>query len=72
MPFGFYSFVTFWESVAHGTPAPGVANFSLEAVLLLLPFVLGFSTSLVIIVLNKFVESITVFFGGRHGSGGSG
>jgi len=71
MPFGFYSFVTFWESVARGTPAPGAANFSLEAALLLLPLVLGFSTSLVILVLNKFVESITVFFGGRHGSGGS-
>ena len=71
MPFGFYSFVTFWESLAHGTPAPGAANFSFEAALLLLPFVLGFSTSLVILVLNRFVESITVFFGGRRGSDGS-
>jgi hypothetical protein len=71
MPFGFYSFVTFWESIAHGTPAPGAANFSFEAALLLLPFVLGFSTSLVILVLNKFVESFTVFFGGRRGSNGS-
>jgi len=71
MPFGFYSFVTFWESIAHGTPAPGAANFSFEAALLLLPFVLGFSTSLVILVLNRFVESITVFFGGRRGSDGS-
>lgn len=69
-PFGFYSFVTFWESIAHGTPAPA-ANFSFEAALLLLPFVLGFSTSLVILVLNRFVESITVFFGGRRGSDGS-
>jgi hypothetical protein len=71
MPFGFYSFATFWESLAHGTPAPGAANFSFEAALLLLPFVLGFSTSLVILVLNRFVESITVFFGGRPGSNGS-
>jgi hypothetical protein len=71
MPFGFYSFVTFWESVSRRTPAPGTAHFSLEAALLLLPFVLGFSTSLVILVLSRFVESITVFFGGRHGSGGS-
>jgi hypothetical protein len=72
VPFGFYSFVTFWESLAHGTPAPGAANFSFEAALLLLPFVLGFSTSLVILVLNRFVESFTVFFGGRRGSDGSG
>jgi hypothetical protein len=71
MPFGFYSFVTFWESLAHGTPAPGAANFSFEAALLLLPFVLGFSTSLVILVLHRFVESIAVFFGGRPGSDGS-
>jgi hypothetical protein len=71
MPFGFYSFVAFWESIARGTPAPGTAHFSFEAALLLLPFVLGFSTSLVILVLNKFVESITVFFGGRRDSDGS-
>jgi hypothetical protein len=72
MPFGFYSFVTFWDSIAHATPTPGAANFSFESALLLLPFVLGFSTSLVILVLNKFVESITVFFGGRRGyDGGS-
>jgi hypothetical protein len=70
MPFGFYSFVTFWESIAQGTPAHGAANFSFETALVLLPFVLGFSTSLVILVLNRFVESITVFFGGR-GSDGS-
>src|ERR1700730_15604479 len=71
MPFGFYSFVTFWETISHETPAHGAATFSFEAALLLLQFVLGFSTSLVILVLNKFVESITVFFGGRRGSDGS-
>ena len=72
IPFGFSSFITFCESVAHGTPVQvGAANFSLEGALLLLPFVLGFSTSLVILVLNRFVKSITVFFGGRHGSDGS-
>jgi hypothetical protein len=70
MPFGFSSFVTFWESIANGTPAPGAAKFSFEAAVLLLPFVLGFSTSLVILVLNRFVESITVFFGGPRGSDG--
>jgi hypothetical protein len=67
IPFGFYSFITFCDSI-RGTPALGVAKFSLEGALLLLPFVLGFSTSLVILVLNNFVESITVFFGGGRGS----
>jgi hypothetical protein len=71
IPFGFYSFINFCESIARGTPALGAANFGLEAALLLLPFVLGFSTSLVILVLSKFVESITVFFGGGRGFGGS-
>lgn len=71
IPFGFYSFIAFWESIARGTPALGPANFIQEATLLLLPFVLGFSTSLVILVLNKFVESVTVFFGGRRGPDGS-
>ena len=66
IPFGFYSFVTFCESI-RGTTALGVAKFSLEGAVLLLPFALGFSTSLVILVLNKFVESITVFFGGGRG-----
>jgi hypothetical protein len=41
MPFEFHSFVTFWESMARETSAPGAANFSFEAALLLLPFVLG-------------------------------
>ena len=72
IPFGFSSFITFGESIARGTPAQnGAANFSLEGALLLLPFVFGFSTSLVILVLNRFVESITIFFGGRSGSDGT-
>jgi hypothetical protein len=55
---------------------PGAANsisgFSLQAALLLLPFVLGFSTSLVILVMNRLVESVAVFFGSRRGPDGSG
>ncbi len=72
MPFGFYSFVTFREVASTRNTRPWCREFSFEAALLLLPFVLGFSTSLVILVLNRFVESITVFFGGRPGSDGSG
>jgi len=72
IPFGVFSFITFCESIARGGPALGAPSFSLEGVLLLLPFVLGFSTSLVILVLSKLVESISVFFGARRGSDGSG
>jgi hypothetical protein len=71
MPLGFYSFVAFWESIARGTAATGAANLSLKATLLVLPFVLGFSASLVILVLNRIIESVTVLFGGRRGSDGS-
>lgn len=49
LPFGFASFVAFWDSIARGTAAAGAANFTLKSGLLLLPFVLGFSTSLVIL-----------------------
>jgi hypothetical protein len=72
IPFGFYGFITFCESIARGIAAPSAANFGLGGALpLLLPFILGFSTSLVILVLNRFVESITVFFGGRGSDGSS-
>jgi hypothetical protein len=71
IPFGFNNFITFCESIARGIAGQSAATFSLDGALLLLPFVLGFSTSLVILVLSKFVESITVFFGGRRGSDGS-
>jgi hypothetical protein len=67
IPFGFDSFVPFSESIIHGAADIGAGNtvvrFGVQAVILLLPFILGFSTSLVILVLNRFVESIAVFFG---------
>ena len=70
IPFGFDSFVTFSDSIARGVRNLGtgenVVSFGLQAALLLLPFILGFSTSLVILVLNRFVESIAVFFGDRR------
>jgi hypothetical protein len=72
IPFGFERFVSFCESIARRNPTPesgnSVVGISLQAALLLLPFILGFSTSLVVLVLNRFVESIAVFFGERRGS----
>jgi hypothetical protein len=70
IPFGFYGFIEFSEAVARGIATQRTTTFSLGSALpLLLPFVLGFSTSVVILVLNKFLASITVFFGGRDSSG---
>jgi len=70
IPFGFDSFVTFCESIgreAHDPSAPNIiASFRLQTALLLLPFIVGFSTSLVILVLKRLVESIAVFFGDRR------
>ena len=43
-------------------PASG-SVLTTQAVFLLLPFVLGFSTSLVILILNQFVEAVQAFFG---------
>jgi hypothetical protein len=69
IPFGFESFVTFSESISRGSTA-AVANtfgsLGLQAAFLLLPFILGFSTSLVVLVPNRFIESISVFFGDRR------
>lgn len=70
IPFGFDRFVTFCESIGRGAPDPGTSNpivsFGVQAALLLLPFILGFSTSLVILILKRLVESIAVFFGDRR------
>jgi len=50
IPFGFHSFVSFCDSITRGSLDLGASNkivgFGLQAALLLLPFVLGFSTSL--------------------------
>jgi hypothetical protein len=70
IPFGFESFLNFRVSISGAVNVDSVEKisplFSLQAALLLLPFLLGFSTSLVILVLNRFVESIAVFFGERR------
>jgi hypothetical protein len=62
LPFGFESFIGFIQSLVNGK---GVApnGIGLQSTMLLLPFVLGFSTSLVIMILNQFVEAIQSFFG---------
>jgi hypothetical protein len=69
LPFGFDSFYDFLKGIVTNGVAPasnssgeGKGNF-VQAVLLLLPFVLGFSTSLVIQLLNRLVQGAQAFFG---------
>jgi hypothetical protein len=60
LPFGFRDFIVFCFALLNGTSS---VSLSSQAVMLLLPFVLGFSTSLVIMILNRFVEAVQTFFG---------
>jgi hypothetical protein len=68
LPFGFYEFLDFVRLIARGGPVPGRADSSFttlssQALLLLAPFILGFSRSLVIMILNRLVEAVQAFFG---------
>lgn len=67
LPFGFDSFTEFiGRTLFHGTivgdPARQTTVWT-QATYLLLPFILGFSTPLVITVLNRLVDSVQAFFG---------
>lgn len=73
LPFGFRGFMDFVGSLAGVTPdktpaggtpvAAATSAVTTQAMLLLLPFVLGFSTSLVIMILNRLIDSVQAFFG---------
>ncbi len=68
LPFGFGDFVNFCLSLNGATPssAPTAADAShvtKQATMLLLPFILGFSNSLVIMLLNRMVNAVEAFFG---------
>jgi hypothetical protein len=58
LPFGYPSFQQF----SHNIAGQALIDIS-QAVLLLMPFLFGFSTSLVLTVLNRLVESVQTFFG---------
>ena len=77
LPFGYAEFLTFCARIAQpfqqliAKPASEPTDASVltrEAVFLLLPFVLGFSTSVVILILNQTIEAAQVFFGRRPNS----
>ncbi len=67
LPFGYPEFLGFcrsiWKPSQFYNPTAGA--LTTQAIFLLLPFVLGFSTSLVMLVLNQLVEAVQAFFGRR-------
>jgi hypothetical protein len=77
LPFGYAEFLTFCARIAQpfqqliakpGSEPTDASVLTREAVFLLLPFVLGFSTSVVILILNQIIEAAQVFFGRRPNS----
>jgi hypothetical protein len=69
LPFGYGSFIEFIKGINNAGIQSSDAKISTQAILLLMPFIFGFSTTLVIQVLNQAMEAIQVFFG-KNGSGG--
>jgi hypothetical protein len=65
LPFGFAQFIEFIRFILNGPPEGGAdsGKLTVQAALLLLPFILGFSTSLVIMILNRLVDAVQAFFG---------
>lgn len=70
LPFGLGSFTHFIESLLGSAAVSSTEKSStaltLDSLILLLPFVLGFSTSLVIMILNQFVDAIQTLFGKKN------
>jgi hypothetical protein len=74
LPFGYQSFIMFIAFLlapSDATLASDVSGLAQQSALLLLPFVFGFSTSLVIMVLNQFVDAVQTLFGKRSGASNS-
>lgn len=64
LPFGFEHYATFCFNIGQGKfLSPD--QVTTQALMLILPFILGFSTPLVITILNQFVEAVQAFFGKR-------
>jgi hypothetical protein len=70
LPFGYANFIDFCRYLAtyNGTATGDIfQQLTAQALSLLLPFVLGFSTPSVILILNQLVEAVQTFFGRRQG-----
>lgn len=67
LPFGFDSFLAFTNAIYKGNVAMNadgpIKNLGTQSTLLILPFILGYSTSLSIIILNRFLDAIKALFG---------
>jgi len=62
LPFGYKSFQTFSEILFDTQKSMGVN----DSVLLLLPFIMGFSTPLVLAILGRFIQGAGTLFGLPH------
>ncbi|WP_031361443.1 hypothetical protein [Caballeronia sordidicola] len=62
LPFGHEKFVAFGEELVHSRALSNTDAFE-QALFLLLPFLLGFSTTLVIFILNRLVDGVQTLFG---------
>jgi hypothetical protein len=75
LPFGYPHFVGFLRALITAETAPATANpttgeaselLTTSAMLLVLPFLLGFSTTLVILIFNRLVGAVQSFFGAQQ------
>jgi hypothetical protein len=69
LPFGFPEFVKFckvaWKPSVFYDQNAGATTIAEQAAFLLLPFIFGFSTSLVILVLTQLADAVQTFLGRR-------
>ncbi|WP_305987465.1 hypothetical protein [Roseibium sp. MMSF_3544] len=69
LPFGFHEFLSFAKSLSTAAlnratvPTQSELAFTNQSLLLIMPFVLGYSTSLVILILNRMISSASTLFG---------
>jgi hypothetical protein len=70
LPFGSERFISFRYIIGTGAKSDSETggNTLAQILMLTMPFLLGFSTSLVILILNQLVESVQAFFGRRPGA----
>ncbi|QHO77835.1 hypothetical protein ACH79_39770 [Bradyrhizobium sp. CCBAU 051011] len=62
LPFGFGNFESFIRTLRNNTPSDAATDAKTAATLLM-PFVFGFSTTLVLTIINRLVDAIGVIFG---------
>ncbi|POF30238.1 hypothetical protein [Roseibium marinum] len=74
LPFGFHEFLSFVKSLSNSAlnrttvPTRSEIAFTNQSLLLIMPFVLGYSTSLVILILNRMISAASTLFGAQPAS----